>query len=388
MVPLEVFGLDLSARALRVLGALIAHANAEGCCWPSDGTIAEITKIRQDNLHFLYRELEGMGLIAREGNNRKRVIRLALPSSTTVNLHGGGDQLPSPTTAIGGKARRIPSPTTVLGRANPGIPSPTTVIASDGIQIPSSTTVIPPNTVAHDGNNTVAHDGIAPSPTTSNTVAHDGSIPSPTTVPIRTDQEQTKEEIASNAPARGHAHAREQAAGLAAAPKGPVQDSRDPGPAELAWTTPFLPAVPPPTEGIAGKITHLGGEYLDGTRAVVPTPVVDPVILREIQRDIQRDDPTPAFWCERLLAMGCPSDWLPPLFRSFWCRRGSKLPRTFTPLELRFKDWRRAGNPVREQLAEADLKALEKRELEAADARQWAEYERSKAESAGRRLRP
>jgi len=56
-VPVAVFGdRRLSVRDMRVLGALYAHADAHGLCWPSLGTIGEVAALdRRDAQRALRR---------------------------------------------------------------------------------------------------------------------------------------------------------------------------------------------------------------------------------------------------------------------------------------------------------------------------------------------
>ena len=64
-IPVEIFGLGLSGRELRVLGVLYAHADTDDYCWPSLDRIAELTRIGRTHIASILAALETKEVITR-----------------------------------------------------------------------------------------------------------------------------------------------------------------------------------------------------------------------------------------------------------------------------------------------------------------------------------
>jgi DNA-binding transcriptional MocR family regulator len=65
-VPIWAFHADITSRALRVLGAICAHADPAGRAWPSLDTIAALSGVARNKIFAAIDELENAGLLHRD----------------------------------------------------------------------------------------------------------------------------------------------------------------------------------------------------------------------------------------------------------------------------------------------------------------------------------
>ncbi len=86
ILPIEVLkDRRLSARDLRVLFALYAFSNREGCCWPSRGLLSVLTGLPAQRISTVTTRLESLGWLNKEGNGgRSRACRYRLKVPDTV----------------------------------------------------------------------------------------------------------------------------------------------------------------------------------------------------------------------------------------------------------------------------------------------------------------
>lgn len=87
ILPIEVLkDRRLNARDLRVLVALHAFKNQEGCCWPSRGLLAALTGLPASRISTVTTRLAALGWLSKEGNGgRSRACRyrMRLPETAT-----------------------------------------------------------------------------------------------------------------------------------------------------------------------------------------------------------------------------------------------------------------------------------------------------------------
>ena len=107
-VPQQAFAdRRLQGNDLRVLLAIASHANAEGGCWPAQGTIAERLEMHRPHVNRAVRRLEGFGYLVRAGRSGYRSCRyfLTVPtaeaadgtqSCTTGGTQTSSENLPPP----------------------------------------------------------------------------------------------------------------------------------------------------------------------------------------------------------------------------------------------------------------------------------------------------
>lgn len=90
ILPIEVLkDRRLNARDLRVLVALHAFKNQEGCCWPSRGLLAALTGLPASRISTVTTRLAALGWLSKEGNGgRSRACRyrMRLPETATDSV--------------------------------------------------------------------------------------------------------------------------------------------------------------------------------------------------------------------------------------------------------------------------------------------------------------
>lgn len=205
MVPLDLVNRDLAGRAWRVLIALMAHADQGGQCWPTDRTLADLTGIHEDNVRKVIRDLRKLGLISRGDYGRGRGILLE------AEARGGSAATPPGIESDPQGIKSDPQAATRSGhrRGSKAIPGGSNLIpfgAGQGIESD-------PQGI---GNDPQAGGDRDRSPGDQKRSAQ-GIKSDP---PIRTDQEQTREQTRGGvAPAREHTHAKGPPTSL---PDGPI----------------------------------------------------------------------------------------------------------------------------------------------------------------------
>ena len=88
MVPLSLIGTPVGHRAFRVLVGLLAHADREGLCHPSNNRLADVTGLDRRNVVAAIRELSGAGTIEVHAQGRDRVIRVVRGVKATPSDSG------------------------------------------------------------------------------------------------------------------------------------------------------------------------------------------------------------------------------------------------------------------------------------------------------------